>query len=83
MREQTRFQDLLGRLLDDVCSPAERDELADLCRDSEALTKQLREALEMWEDDDDCCFDHHGCCQTHGGEPCRMQSLKSALKGTK
>ena len=47
MREQTRFQDLLGRLLDDVSSPAERDELADLCRGSEARTKQLRDALEL------------------------------------
>ena len=41
---------------------------------------RLREALEMWEDNDDCRFDHHGCCQTHGGDPCRMQSLKQALK---
>ena len=44
---QTRFQDLLGRLLDDVCSPAERDELAEMCRDNAGLTRQLREALEL------------------------------------
>ena len=47
MRPQTRFQDLLGRLLDDVCSSAERDELALLCRDSSERLAQLREALEF------------------------------------
>lgn len=47
MRTQARFQDLLGRLLDDVCSPAERDELARLCRDSSERLRLLREALEF------------------------------------
>ncbi len=47
MRTQARFQDLLGRLLDDVCSPAERDELALLCRDSAERLGQLRDALEF------------------------------------
>jgi len=47
MRTQARFQDLLGRLLDDVCSPAERDELALLCRNSSGRLRQLREALEF------------------------------------
>jgi len=47
MRTQARFQDLLGRLLDDVCSPAERDELALLCRDNRERMRQLREALEF------------------------------------
>ncbi len=47
MREQTRFQDLLGRLLDDDCSPAERDELAVLCRDRPDRIEQLRSLLEL------------------------------------
>ena len=39
----------------------------------------LVEALGHYIDDDECCFDHHGCCQTHGGDPCREANAKAAI----
>ncbi len=46
---------------------------------SEASRKELLEALENYIDDETCSFDHHGCCQTHYGDPCRNQQAKAAI----
>ena len=40
----------------------------------------LIEILELFIDDEECRFDHHGYCQEHGvTEPCRNQAAKDLI----
>ena len=48
-----------------------------------AAAPDLLEALGHYIDDGECSFDHHGCCQTHGGDPCREQNAKAAIAKAK
>jgi hypothetical protein len=47
----------------------------------DAELTRLRKALEGLVDDEPCCFDHHGYCQTHGPGPipCQMAVARAAL----
>lgn len=41
---------------------------------------ELLEALRNFVDDEPCCFDHHGYCQTHGvSQPCINEIAKKAI----
>ena len=43
--------------------------------------KALKEALILFIDDEECSYDHHGCCQAHRiGDPCENALGKEALK---
>jgi hypothetical protein len=45
----------------------------------------LRDALENFIDDEECDFDHHGYCQTHGPGPiaCHMALAREVLEKCK
>ncbi len=47
--------------------------------EKDGLVDKLVEALGHYIDDDECSFDHHGCCQTHGGDPCREVIALAAI----
>ena len=49
----------------------------------QASHEKLVEALEPYVDDEPCSFDHHGCCQTHYGDPCMNTAAKQALAEAK
>jgi len=43
--------------------------------------ERLYNALLCFVDNDACRLDHHGFCQTHGGDPCRMVNAREAIDG--
>ena len=51
--------------------------------EEDGLVEGLVEALGHYIDDEECSFDHHGCCQTHGGDPCTERNAKAALAKAK
>ena len=49
-----------------------------------ACAPELLKALEALVDDEECRFDHHGCCQTHDlSNPCNMQYARNVIAKAK
>jgi hypothetical protein len=58
-----------------------RDAALDAKEAAEQELQKARELLSMFDDGEECSYDHHGYCQTHSfvGNPCPVNELRAFL----